>query len=79
MLREEIQVKSNQVNSVTNMKPIEITGMPRTFVSAPNANVLTAFKIKGDVSIDKLKAALSLTANKHLLLKAQISIDKNNK
>lgn len=60
-------------------KKIEIKGVPRTFVSLPNANVLLLFRVKGVLSKEVLEASLKHISKKHQLLKAHISIDENDR
>ncbi len=60
------------------LKQKQITGVPRNFVSTPNANVLMAFEIQGVLPKIKLTKVLEKVAKKHLLIQAQISIDEQN-
>lgn len=56
----------------------KISGVPRNFVSMPNANILMAFEINGIITAEQLENALIQLVSKHLLLKAKISIDTSN-
>ena len=61
-----------------NITKKKISGVPRNFVSMPNANILMAFEIYGMITAEQLEKALVLLVSKHLLLKAKISIDTSN-
>lgn len=61
------------------MNKIEITGIPRTFVSTPNANVVISFEVNSCLTKEQINKALLKAFGKNSLVSALVSVDNEGR